>query len=1450
MTGETLTRTGARRYGDDYQDLVAAEAMLQILKHPSRYEWVKLEAREAGKLDDVLVLRKDGILKATQVKSSPNPLRSETTWTWETLLAPSPGGTSLIQDWWNSVKKLEDLYDEIEPKLYSNRLRGSGFYLKPDGLVDQDRTDDEHLACISSQLGEDASDFLERFRFRIDEQDLPEYDESLQREFHLLGVPELGWLSLQRAIKSWIRCQNLPPNGEIRLKHIQNACGWRQLVPLSQNFEVPSDYTLQSDFHERFIGRVLQGDDSTIVLTASPGTGKSTYLSYLVQELKAAEQPVIRHHYALQSTANQRERFNARRVAESLMSDIQTDLNEYVSELPVENPDPNHLHAWIEEVGSQLQESHKRLVVVIDGLDHVWRYEDSRQQLNELFDQLIPLPERVVLVVGTQPVADNQLPVSLLNVAPREQWVTLPNLDILAVSKWLENHDELMGLESQSHNKRFIRADVATALHAKTGGHPLLLRYVIKRITEQGEPLTINSIQGLPEGPADSVETYYRSLWSSLTEKGRDVVLLLALADFSWPQDALLKCLALAGYERGSSLQALSSIRHLLGRDALGLKAFHTSLSVFAKQRPELVDRQTTLRNAIIKWLESDAPDYWRRSYLWTLKLESGDDQPLLTGADRQWTVDAVAAGHPEPELTSVLQTAAWRAIEVGDFPTYVDRGILADVVSSMKHHDEATRWMFATQLLIAKDEYLEARSLASIDRLSDSHLLELAKYMHISGKNDELRNCFEEINRRNQRDIDGINTHTDRDDWYLYTAELAGIVDISTNRLVNFLRRAPSRDIRVLIAESWTSGLRRTHEVHRAVDALGQGLDSQTEKCLSHHVALQAIVDQRGLSENESARLTPLYRSLYSAFHSRQTPLVSLDEPSVPADEEYVHFEAWPTQIARYIHDLFFVLLVREIQSAGSTEGWEPAAEVDHWLGMALASLGDGARSVATSWLREEELPVTAAYDATYSIARPPLDSNLNQYRQDRGFKAALQTITEDLLAFRDATGGDGKLSWDEVASISTHRLSGFSQILSSLAEETIHVSEPTLEKLCASIESELASFVEPFSERAEVYAMLANVCVRHGLENEAANYLRLAADNLIGYGYHKDLLLHTALRSIAAVAENSDVDKSWWFDLAPLIAAVEGYTDGDETRYLPAQFGAHLLRFDPHLAVDYVKSCVAGETNRDVGDTMEQMIRHGDLVEPAANALYSTCVKSTSICVLENLAADGDEVAEEMLMWLPVMSDTPSVDVVAADATDQTPHANDDELSDQNWHLAYPPENLGQLVRQVVYARSFELEDKLSAWLPLWSESEIAYQAFQAAKCYILGNERIRISNETVFAARNLGGLSASYPWLVRAQQSNWGWLEYWSSFDETKERWRILKKDFPEMWHDFAVKSIRPWIGDSLWFGGTVAHLVEYLVFMGQVDDARAVTTQLVATICQLTSGQQLPSPEWTK
>src|SRR5437762_13238204 len=82
----SLTRTGARRLGDEYQDLIALEVLLDWLEHSDRYEWVSVEADDSGFLDDVKALTNDGRFVVKQVKFATHPDSAKDPWTWETLL--------------------------------------------------------------------------------------------------------------------------------------------------------------------------------------------------------------------------------------------------------------------------------------------------------------------------------------------------------------------------------------------------------------------------------------------------------------------------------------------------------------------------------------------------------------------------------------------------------------------------------------------------------------------------------------------------------------------------------------------------------------------------------------------------------------------------------------------------------------------------------------------------------------------------------------------------------------------------------------------------------------------------------------------------------------------------------------------------------------------------------------------------------------------------------------------------------------------------------------------------------------------------------------------------------------------------------------------------------------------------------------------------------------------
>ena len=1001
---------------------------------------------------------------------------------------------------------------------------------------------------------------------------------------------------------------------------------------------------------------------------------------------------------------------------------------------------------------------------------------------------------------------------------------------------------------------RLQLSQIALSLHERTGGHPLLNRYIVERIAGTNEPLTAHAVDSIPEAASDTVGKYYRALWVGLPRSSKDVLFLFAIADFPWPEGSIYDCLQLAGYDQESSATGFASVLHLLGSDALGWSPFHSSILLYSREQPEFSTRESTLRRATINWLESQAPEYLRRSHLWLLQRKAGDPSHLLLGTDRRWAVEAIAAGHPPTEVSIVLQEASWEAIEQADYRTYVDRGVLADALGINAYLDDTLPWLFGAQLSLGTDEYLEPRAIARIEELDDRHVLTLARHLHDQDKREEVEACFSEVNRRVGRDVGDGSSPTNATQRIEIVSELAGLAGIDHTSFTEFVEKLPSEDTKASVTESWTMGQRWTGEVWPAVQALGEPISDTVKRCLSRHVAMLCAAEGIVISPAHRQLLASPYEWLYQISRGNRTGPVLPEEPLSPENTTDIAYGEYGRAVGRYVHDTFFFLVIRELQSPGFAKKWLPPTGLGDWLATALGTLRDGAIGVATDWRDSGTIPITAAYDSTIAIENVPWRDGLRDREAGDGVRYALRSITEDLLALRGAGSGSADLSREETATIASHKFCGFVLILQWVADRTITMESQTVDQLCTAVDEELSAVIEPFGERATTLAILATVCARYSHIERAKKYLQRSAENLISLGYHKDVQLGMALSAIESVAEHFENRRNLWYKVATAIGSVTKFTDGDETTHLPAQLGKLLLRFDPPLGSDYVRSLMDEEQYSNVQEVMNHLVENGDLSDPVLRALVSTCIDPISIRTLEERAVGSESFVEEILKLGPGFSSS-----LAPETHNST---TDEESSsyfswmqsdpvDPGRHLYFPPDQLGQLTIKDDLASPLERADELCSWLCYWAETERGHEALRAVEPYLLEDDRLEISNTAVTAVRKIRGRVQSYRWLAESQRRSGGWYHYYSRIDDTRDRWNSVKVDFPDRWLQFLKDSIRPssrfhtYVG----FGTTIPRIVEYLIYFDQIDDASVMTCQLVETIEGLVAGQNLPIPEWT-
>jgi hypothetical protein len=620
------TRSGVRRRGDEYQDSVALEIMVDWLEHPDRYQWMQVEADDRGALDDVVALDARNVLHVWQVKHATHPDVPADAYTWDFLLAQSEGrrgGTtqSLLQKWAKSLERLWREYTEVDACVTSNRSAAPDLQaaLSSHGLVDFDAIADEQThRAIASQLGGEvqARAFFTQFHFRLNRPNLDELLEGARVRFQQLGGTDDGWSNLKEEVADWVNFKDIPtPGGFVTLQDIKDAAYWHKLEPLPQEFALPGDYVLPSRaFHRDLVNRVLALRQGCLVLTASPGSGKSTYASYLYRHFQRQGIPAVRHHYFLSlDEPFATLRLEHARAAESLMADLERHHAQALGATASRNPRPVDLGRWVATCGAYYAARDTALVVIIDGLDHVWREYRQIEELQELLKFLLPAAPGVVVLLVTQPLDESLLPPLVGRAAPPSTWLNLPLLDQEAVQSWLRRHRRELELPGASFE--YALEQLSEAMYDKSQGHPLHLRYTFAAMQEQRLAMTPETVRALPGCAHADISAYYGELWRAIPEESRRILCLLAACPFSWPREGILDCLDPQGDRRSDLISALRQVRHLLRQDSLGLRPFHSSLLQFLLVQPSYRDYATSVSRKALTWLQTTGPEHLRWAY-------------------------------------------------------------------------------------------------------------------------------------------------------------------------------------------------------------------------------------------------------------------------------------------------------------------------------------------------------------------------------------------------------------------------------------------------------------------------------------------------------------------------------------------------------------------------------------------------------------------------------------------------------------------------------------------------------------------------------------------------------------------------------------------------------------------------------------------------------------------
>lgn len=1459
---ENIKNTAITAAGYVYQNRQGLKVLCDWLDAPTRYRGVKFECdneKEAPQaLDDIVVERSDGLVDLQQVKFTPNPDKHMLSWEW---MLEKSGKTarsrSMLRKWFDAFKKLDPARIG-ELSLVTNRRPDAAIEACLDaGRISFAKIPEPRRSEIVDQLGsaKECETFLNQLHIRHSDKGYATLEHEVDARLRTHGTSE-GIATLKNLTLDWATQKNYPPpDGWITLAEVRTILRALPPAPLPEDFMVPKGYEVpDATFHQEFVQDAIGAAGKAIVLTGPPGRGKSTYLSALCDTLAERDIPTVRHHYFLSTTERGRDRVNSYMVEQSIKSQVKQ-LHEDIPETT------GNLRALLEVCAAYYKNKGKPFVVVLDGLDHVWRSNaKDKQPLDDLFSQVIPCPDNMVLLVGTQPVDDAQLPTDLLALVPKDEWRTLPAMSEDAVLSYLRKavqEDRLTtGADGETQAEEELQ-NAAYALHSRTNGHPLHVIYATAELEHARRRLSSWDVAQLKGDLSKDAKFYYASLWHSLLPSLQDTLRLICAFPFFWPRTAFSEIAA----ERKTATPEIENVEHLLYSSAAGLKVFHESLAAFVRSTVDYDDRVKELMPAVARWLESSAPTSLKVNWLWTVQARLGDPKNLITGLTRDWIMQRLEEGYPESLFDTLLSEALVAALETTAFAdAYRLEHLKARMVDGSEfqmQNDDLARLTSFT-LTLTGEESVIREAVASRHESDILRVAALGLALRSRGDRVLAEICGEEALRR-FRGLSrfssryGLRAGSDEFKFMVSAFTQLGAIGASPEALNTLVaKNGPGvwlPRIQVLVEEG------NLDDLMMVVAALASGESKKviSDACIRAAANAGARIAER--DDFHTLARTPLVASVDAALTRSHKPL---NEP-IPVDWLKGDYYERKDDLAALTHHWFFgavhlgLCMAAEGQTAFEyvrAPIYEGRENITDFLN-SLSSIG---ARVARRWWQGEFVD----FNELFSLLEPV---EFRQFRQsyDRSsaaddFRRALHRIACDIRIGStllnnsvDATLGNEsmaaamKSAWFDSTSFRDQYVKGsLTKMTDEAAAMFVHSQRSLFDK----------EVWEETSVRLQTPLQLCSIAIVHNLTSEARELCKQTWELTTGYGHRKDPTLNNTVNAIGYLGDVAAEDALRLLSrIAPQIHHVLDYTDGKGTKHVLAEADRLLAKLKPSaLVAKYEEHTDAGDWWQ-AENSLRAYIEEGVKSEWPLDALMRTGLHPEIRDTLQQLTRDGYADAAERLYALQNHN---GWDVGLLQP--QEHFGSDLESKPYEGDVtAFAPEQLDDLLESIS-GHHDERERLLRAWYQHWESAGQRKRLLDSLEDLLLSEEGRRknillLSDLAYQTKRKLSGKNAAWKYLVHAQILKGGWIGYMESEIEIRRRLNLVAEYYPHRCDEFVTVTTYGMFNDPEPRRLAPNELMVYFfVQQGRIDEAVRFAETMVNCVIEDTRTLPLEEPHW--
>ncbi|WP_210455656.1 hypothetical protein [Vibrio crassostreae] len=1427
-----IKSTQLTRLGYEYQDLVCIRILVDWYHDKDKYQWVKVESStlpdaQVSSLDDVVALRADGKYELTQVKFTIDATREDLALSFDWLTARKGSGTSLIQKWAKDLVKAIKNKQLGKAELITNRRPDLEISVCMDnGIIDFSSIPNSYLKIIESQLGgkAEAEEFFNNFKF-IHSQ--PTID-NLENQLHDSLVPdhtnEEGWHRFLSKVKRWATRKGEPsPDECIRFTDLHYLLNLAVSRDLSQYFNIPEKYQPPTmSFHQEVTNKLELG--GAWVVSGAPGMGKSTYLSYLYENLQAKNFVVIRHHYSL-GLQSLDDRISFSTAASSIIKQIK---NSPMISWGGLDDSPENVDKWLIQIGKEARLKGSNIILIVDGLDHVWRERADISQLEHLINRILPAPEGVTIVFGTQPVSSSKLPNRLLSNCPVEgdRWLDIPYMDLSAIGSWLEGLRDSGVANIGSSTAVSSIPEVSLALQKISSGYPLHLIYSLRTLLAKEKNVSVYDIENLDKCPDGDINTYYWNIWANLSELAKEILYLMAVTEFPWPdKNSFAKCF------EGTQvfLDAYKEIEHLVEHRRSGVFPFHGSLLVNIQKREEFESAKKRLYPIVSNWLSNNAPPFWRWAWDWIVQSEMNNIEPMLSGVTKEWVINSLCDGYPLGHIEHIMSSAEKIAFSNKNWTRLVDLRLMKTrFINAPEYQIQNFSEFSRAAMNNSHDEYgllWKSDNIRTLEIEDIVSVASLCKKKHA----EVVECCYQELYKRA---IFYANIYEGHDNKFeLLIRSLIQVLcdceDPDVGRVIELIERISPKDG---LYESLFASLLKSDNSEYIFDIDYYNLPNEIKpKFLECSIVASCISDiDLSSRDYQDEILSSSFGRSYYALKNK-----------APVQGYFVGpilFKYKDVSESGLI-DFFFHTLNEHLAFDVLTLDKEQLAlkiddnyELSIWYGFYIAAV-----NISKLIRKEEKVDILDIYkyiedsgckkNTGYDYELHSQTISVTHAIPDTCIKIALLLKEKELFVNID------RRSLDLVQNYSWWSPVVFFQ---KLVKQSFFPIDHN------SVTSYWCDYLNSLNNKKENTAELGNECIdivsissSLGLKDIVKSGLELACKYMLGYGYRKDITLHEVFESIQACSDANIGDVAGYLKRVSCFTVDMFSFTEKEIRHIPFWYMQLLSKHLPKRIYDEFSFHLEEQNWYVLEDILIAYIKNGDVNSPGVLDLIS-CFYSYGLLEAIKERSNVETSLE------PILQET--VEYYGSESPKPRERDSDSNIDRETINIpfgSYVPEYLNDLIDRIKINYRYSDSSYLSQWVEYWVELGEGQRIITAYENFFKGDEELpylsglKESIDAVYqASKKLRGKKRSYVWALRSIRAN----NYWSRYTGKKSDEMICyyAKEYKDRWEELLSDSTH---GDHLklrgdeWTIVPTSKLVIYLTSIDQNDLAADITDVIV-------------------